>query len=102
VLLKTLRRIRAADHIHEMFGQHCSRTPYSVFHTDRPSSAEYDILSAEEEMPKQLGARLQLMSDDMGDHPVMIALPPGSAHAAVARWRRRSLNTHQMKPQGQH
>ncbi len=54
-----------------------SRTPYSVFHTDRPSSAEYDILSAEEKMPKQLGARLHLMSDDMGDHHVMIVQPLG-------------------------
>ncbi len=45
-------------------------------HIDRPSSAEYDILSAEEETPEQLGARLHLMSDDTGDHPVMIALPP--------------------------
>ena len=65
-------------------GQPYSRTPYSVPHIDRPSSAEYDILSAEEETPEQLGARLHLMSNDMGDHPVMIALPPGRAHAAVA------------------
>jgi hypothetical protein len=49
----------------------------SQLDTDRPSIAEHDILSAEEETPKQLGARLQLMSDDMCDHPVMIALPPG-------------------------
>ena len=57
-----------------------------MLHTNRPSSAEYDILSAEEETPEQLGARLHLMSDDMGDHPVMIVLPPPvRAHAAVAR-----------------
>ncbi len=56
------------------------------------SSAEYDILSAEKETPEQLGARLHLMADDMGDHPVLTALPPGRAHAAVARWRWRSLN----------
>ena len=58
-------------------GQPYSRTPYSVLHTDRPSSTEYYILSAEEDTPEQLGARLHLMSDDMGDHPVMIALPSG-------------------------
>ncbi len=34
-------------------GQPYSRTPYSVLHTDRPSSAEYDILSAEEETPER-------------------------------------------------
>ena len=49
-----------------------------MLHTDRPSSEEYDILSAEEETPEQLGARLHLMSGDMGEHLVMIALPPGS------------------------
>ncbi len=48
-----------------------------MLHTDRPSSAEYDILSAEEETPEQLGARLHLMSDDKGDHLVMIELLPG-------------------------
>ena len=48
-----------------------------MLQTDRPSSAVYDILSAEEETPEQLGARFDIMSDDMGDHPVMIALPPG-------------------------
>ncbi len=82
--------MRAANHIQEICGKHDSRAPYSVLHTDRPSSAEYDILSAEEETPEQLGARLHLMSDDMGDHLVMIALPPGRAHAAVALRRRRS------------
>ena len=56
-----------------------SRTPYSVFHIDRPSSAKYNILSAEEEKLAQLGACLRLMSDDMGDHPLMIALPSGAA-----------------------
>ncbi len=56
-----------------MFRQHYSRPPYSFLHTDR----QFDILSAEEEMPEQLGARLHLMSDDMGDQRVMIALPPG-------------------------
>ncbi len=54
-----------------------------MLHTDRPSSAEYDILIAEEERPEQLGARLHLMSDDMGDQPVVIALPPGRAHVSV-------------------
>ncbi len=53
-----------------MLGQHDSRTPYSVLHTDRPSSAEYVILSAEEVTPEQLGARLHLMSDDMGNYLV--------------------------------
>jgi hypothetical protein len=53
------------------------RAPYSVVHIGRPSSAEHNILSAEEETPEQLGARLYLMSGDMGDHPSMIALPPG-------------------------
>ncbi len=47
-----------------------------MLHTDRPSGAEYDILSAEEEIPEQLEARLNL---DMGDHPVMIALPSRAA-----------------------
>jgi hypothetical protein len=28
-------------------------------------------------IPVQLGAHLHLMLEDMGDHPVMIALPPG-------------------------
>ncbi len=60
-------------------GQLFSRTPYSLFQTDRPSSAKYSILSAEEETLVQLGARLYLMSDDMGDHPLMIALPSGTA-----------------------
>ncbi len=46
-----------------------------MLHTDRPSSAEYDILSAEEETPVQLWARLYLMSDGMSDHFVIIALP---------------------------
>ena len=48
-------------------GQPYSRTPYSVLHTDRPSSTEDDILSAEEETPEQLQARFHLMSDDIGD-----------------------------------
>ncbi len=52
-------------------------TLLGVFHTDRPSSAEHDILSAEKKTPEQLGARLHFMSDDMGDHAVMIALLPG-------------------------
>jgi hypothetical protein len=56
-------------------GQPYSRIPYSVLHTDRPSSAVYDILSAEKETPEQLGARLHFMSDDIGDHPARIALP---------------------------
>jgi hypothetical protein len=60
----------------ERVGQHYGRTPNSVLHADRPSSAEYDILSAEKETPEQLGACLHLMSDDLGDHPVMIALSP--------------------------
>ncbi len=63
MLLITLRQVRAADDIQGMFGQHYSRAPYSVLHTDLPSSAEYDILSAEEEMPEQLRTRLNLMSD---------------------------------------
>jgi hypothetical protein len=65
-----------------------------------PSSAEYYILSAEEETPELLGARLHLMSDDIGDRPVMIALPcpPSCAHAAVARRRRLSLTkNHKVK-----
>ncbi len=49
-------------------GKHYSRKSYSVLHTDRPSSAEYDTL-------KQLGARLHLMSGDIGSHLAMIALP---------------------------
>ncbi len=70
-----------------------------MLQTDRPSSAEYDILSAEEETPAQLGARLNLMPGDLGDHQVMIGLlPPGRAHAAVARRQRRfqlqNLNFH--------
>jgi hypothetical protein len=68
VLLNTLHRVRAADHIQEMFGQHYSRIPYSVLHTFRPNSEEYAILSAEEEKPEQLWGRLNLMSDDTGDH----------------------------------
>ncbi len=40
-----------------------------MLHTDHPS--------AEEETPEQLGARLHLISDDMGEHLVMIPLPPG-------------------------
>ncbi len=59
-------------------GQPYSRAPYSALYTNRSSSAEYGILSAEEEPPEQLGARLYLISDDMEDHPLMIALPPGS------------------------
>ena len=39
-------------------GQPYIRTPYSVLHTDRPRISEYDILSAEEETPEKLGARL--------------------------------------------
>jgi hypothetical protein len=60
-------------------GQLFSITPYSVFHTDRPSSAKYNILSAEEEKLAQLGAWLRLMSDDMGNHLLMIVLPSGAA-----------------------
>ena len=37
---------------------------------------------------EQLGARLYLVSDDMGDHPVMIALPPGRAENLFSRPRR--------------
>ncbi len=82
MLLSTMRRMRAADDVQNLFGQHCSRAPYSVLHTDRPSSAEYDLLSAEEETPDQLGARLHFMTGDMGEHPVMIALPaPRAARA---------------------
>ena len=63
--------------IRKCVGQPYSRAPYpySVLHTDRLSSAEYEILSAEEETPEQLGTRL--ISGDIGDHPAMIALPPG-------------------------
>ncbi len=68
VLLITFRKI---------VGLPYSRTSYSVLHTNRPSSAEYDILSTEEETPEQPGARIHLMSEDMGGHPAMIALPPG-------------------------
>ncbi len=52
-----------------------------MFHTNRLSSAKYNILSAEEEKLAQLelGACLRLMSDDMGDHSLMIALPSGAA-----------------------
>ena len=63
-------------------GQLFSRTPYAVFHTDRPSSAKYNILSAEKEKFAQLGMSLRLMSEDMGDHPLMIAL-----HSETARTR---------------
>jgi hypothetical protein len=55
-----------------MFGKHggqlFSRMPYSMFHTDRPSSVNYNFLSAEEDLLAQLGACLRLMSDDMGDN----------------------------------
>jgi hypothetical protein len=60
-------------------GQLFSRTPYSVFHTDRPSNAKHSILSAEEEELAQLRALLCLISGDMGDHPLMTALPSGAA-----------------------
>ncbi len=43
-------------------------------------------------MPEQLGTLFHLMSDDIGDHPVMIALPPGRAHAAISLRLPRSLN----------
>jgi hypothetical protein len=57
-----------------------SRTPCSVFHTDRPSSAKYSILSAEEEKLALLGACLRpIMSGDMGDRHLMIALASGAA-----------------------
>jgi hypothetical protein len=55
----------------------CAGQPYSVLHTDRPISAEYDILSAEEETPEHLRARLHHMSGDVDDNFVMTALPPG-------------------------
>ncbi len=42
VLLSTFRKCA---------GQPYSRTPYSLFHTDRPSSAEHDIASADKETP---------------------------------------------------
>jgi hypothetical protein len=58
-------------------GQLYSRAPCSVLHTDYPSSVEHDILSAEEETPAQLGARLHLMSNDMCGLPLMIAMPLG-------------------------
>ncbi len=61
----------------EICGQHYRKTPYSVLHTDRPSSAENIFLSAEEETPKGHSARLHLMSGDIGDNPAIIALPPG-------------------------
>jgi hypothetical protein len=46
-------------------GQHYSKAPYLVLLTDRPSSAEHDSLSAEEETPEQLEARLHYLSGDM-------------------------------------
>jgi hypothetical protein len=49
-----------------------------VLHIDRPSSAECDIVSAEEKTPEQLGVNIHLMSDDTGDHPVMITQVPAS------------------------
>ncbi len=78
MLRGTFRRVCDADLIQEMLGQHYSTAPYSVLRTDRPGSgsAEYGILSAEEETPEHLGARLHLMSGDMGDNTAMIALPP--------------------------
>jgi hypothetical protein len=48
-----------------------------MLHTDPPSSAEYYTLSAGEEAPAQFGARFRLMSGNLGDFVVMIALPPG-------------------------
>ncbi len=50
------------------------RIPCSI-PTVRLSGAKYNILSAEEEKLAQLGACFRLMSKDMGDHPLMIALP---------------------------
>ncbi len=60
-------------------GQLFSRTPYSVIHIDYPSSGKHNMLSAVEEKLAQLEACLRLMSDDMGDHALMIALPSGAA-----------------------
>ncbi len=70
----------AAKRIQEMPGQHYSRTPYTALHTDRPSSAENGILSAEKKYTRAaLGAFLYHAGRDMGDNPVMIALPPRAA-----------------------
>ena len=60
-------------------GQLFSRTPYSVFHIDSPSSAKYTILSAEKEKLAQLGACLRLMSGDIGVDPLMITLSSRAA-----------------------
>jgi hypothetical protein len=48
-----------------------------LLHTDRPSSAEFDSLSAEKDMLEQFEAGIYLMSGDMGDFPVTIELPLG-------------------------
>jgi hypothetical protein len=79
-LLDTLRRVHATDHVQEAWCAVLMQNTLLSLHTDRPSSAEHNVLSAEEATLAQLGARLRLMSDDMGDHPVMIALPSGGAH----------------------
>ncbi len=63
--------------IRKYVGQPYSRIPYSVLHTDCPSSTEYGVSSAEEETPEQLEARLHLMSGRIRDHPVTVALFPG-------------------------
>ncbi len=73
--------MRVADNIHELCRAALQQnTILGVSYLDCPSSAEYDILSAEEETeetPEQLGMRLHLMSDDMSDHPAVVALPLG-------------------------
>lgn len=52
-----------------------SSKPYSVLRNNRPSSAGWDILSVDEDNLARLGDYLHLMSGDMGDHSIMIALP---------------------------
>jgi hypothetical protein len=46
---------------------------------------KYNILSAEEEKLAQLGACLRLMSDNIGNNPLMIALPSGAARTRPKR-----------------
>jgi hypothetical protein len=81
--------MRAADRIQEMCLAALQQNSFSLLQTYRPSNAEYAILSAEEGTPEQLVARLHLMSDDMGYHPVKITLPSWAArtrpNATVAR-----------------
>ena len=77
MLLNTLHRCVLLVTFKKFVAQPYSGTPYSVLHTDCPSSVEYDILSR---------ARLLFMLDDMGDHNVIFALPPGP-RARIARRR---------------